>query len=102
MEKFPLLLSKIEDLAEIYGVHELNDVIRIPLGDIINEFVTENFSESCDDEEFVNELEITIDTPDKELVLISTNRKALLICNLLSYKTKQSIISRAQRCVNCF
>ena len=91
-ENFPIVISKIQDLATKYSIQHVTDVNKIPLGDIISELDLENLFKSMNDEDFVNELEITINTNDKELGLISANRKVLLICNLLSFRTKQAII----------
>jgi hypothetical protein len=91
---FVEIFKKLSVDSEKYNIQEISDLNKIPIGDILNEISDPQISVINENEDYVNELEITINTNEKQIALFLAIRKAQLICNKLSFKTKTAIIPK--------
>lgn len=89
---YPFLEKKLSEYSQQYNIQEVSDLNKLPMGDILNEIFEPSMSVINENEDYVNELEITIHSNNKQIALFLASRKAQLICNKLSFKSKTAII----------
>jgi hypothetical protein len=91
---YPFVEEKLSEYSQQYNIQEINDLNKLPMGDMLNEIFEPSMSVINENEDYVNELEITIHSNDKQIALFLATKKAQLICNKLSFKSKTAIIPK--------
>jgi hypothetical protein len=91
---FVEIIKKISEYSEKHNIEDSSDLNKIPIWDILKEIPDPQISVINENEEYVNELEITINSNDDQIALFLATRKAQLICNKLSFRSKTAIIPK--------